>query len=87
MALTGVGGVFMYIQILGRKHSMSEIYKTPDEWLREPQYSNTFILDPDGWDRSNFEKDWAIPLTEKEFRNKLMFCTVVINGILSHDLI
>ena len=28
------------------------------------------VLDPDGWDRSNFKQDWEKPITLKVFREK-----------------
>jgi len=41
--------------------------KLPEDWCRE---LNMTVMDPDGWDRKNFEKDWNIPLTRAEFDTK-----------------
>lgn len=41
--------------------------KTADEWLAHPDYAGLKILDPDGWDRQNFEVSWAESITKDEF--------------------
>lgn len=41
--------------------------KLPEEWSKELGMT---VLDPDGWDRKNFEKDWLVPLTKAEFQGK-----------------
>jgi len=51
-----------------------DIKRTPAEW---EQVTGIRILDPDGWDRKNFEVDWAIPLTEKEFIAKAFTSTII----------
>lgn len=35
------------------------------------------ILDPDGWDRGNLDKSYAENITEAEFYNRVMQCTVI----------
>lgn len=37
---------------------------------------NLVILDPDGWDRTNFRASWMELITEEEFSNRLMRSTV-----------
>jgi len=55
--------------------------RTPDNWLKDPQFHGLTISDPDGWDRQNFTIDWAKPLTRKEMWEKVnlssfqMMCT------------
>lgn len=51
--------------------------KTPEQWLQEPQYKHLTVLDPDGWDRLNFEQSWAEPLTQDEFTARLLISTVI----------
>lgn len=46
--------------------------RTPTEW---EQLLGFQILDPDGWDRSNFEVSWAEPISESEFRTRLAVST------------
>jgi len=46
--------------------------RTPDEWIA---HTGIRILDPDGWDRSNFAEDWAKPLTLEEFKRKAAMST------------
>jgi hypothetical protein len=51
--------------------------RTPDAWLQTEEFRSLIVLDPDGWDRKNFEEDWARPLTLEEFSGKLMVSTIV----------
>lgn len=51
--------------------------KKPEEWLQEPEYKLYKIIDPDGWDRKNFEEDWNKPITKEEFDQKLMYSTIM----------
>lgn len=37
------------------------------------------VLDPDGWDRSDFDADWARPLTRPEFEAKAMQSTTALD--------
>lgn len=48
--------------------------KTSDEWQKEdPQVT---ILDPDGWDRQNFQFSWyEEKITKKEFDRRVMKST------------
>ncbi|QIG57943.1 hypothetical protein SEA_PAULODIABOLI_258 [Microbacterium phage PauloDiaboli] len=47
--------------------------RTPSEWEKEFNYR---IKDADGWDRQNFEEDWAKPITREEFMMKSVGCTI-----------
>jgi len=50
--------------------------KTSEEWERE---SNFKVLDPDGWDRKNFEFSWNEELiTEEEFEKRLSTSTIIV---------
>lgn len=51
------------------------LLKTPDEWLKTEPYVGISILDPDGWDRTNFEASWAKPISSSEFDNRLSVST------------
>lgn len=51
---------------------VNEIRRTPEEWAKR---IGVTILDPDGWDRSNFEESWSTPLTESEFRLRASLST------------
>lgn len=59
---------------------MVEVLKTPDEWLRLPPFTSITIIDPDGWDRSNFgahfAASWAEPITEMEMHNRVNVSTI-----------
>lgn len=37
---------------------------------------NVRVLDPDGWDRTNFDESWNELITEEEFKKRLMRSTV-----------
>lgn len=54
---------------------MEDEKKTPDEWLEHPDYEGIEILDPDGWDRQNFEESWAELLTKHEFFQRMIQST------------
>lgn len=54
--------------------------KNSDYWLKqyeqdEPSFAG--LLDPDGWDRSNFNESWNELITYKEFRKRMMYSTVM----------
>lgn len=51
-----------------------QIKRTPDEWQK---ILNIVVLDPDGWDRSNFSVDWVKPLTKQEFKDKASHSTTM----------
>lgn len=50
----------------------ANIKLTPDQWC---QLTEIVVMDPDGWDRSNYQKDWAKPLTFDEFLTKAHMST------------
>lgn len=50
-----------------------EIRRPSAEWVKIVGVS---ILDPDGWDRTNFVKSWDELITEEEFRNRASVSTV-----------
>jgi len=49
--------------------------KTSDEWHKE-LCPDTIILDPDGWDRSNFEESWNEKISRAEFIRRLGMSTI-----------
>ena len=55
--------------------------RTPDEWLKDPQFHGLRIIDPDGWDRKNLTIDWAKPLTLTEMWDKTNTSTVQFTEI------
>ncbi|MDD4439653.1 MAG: hypothetical protein PHS04_16715 [Tissierellia bacterium] len=51
-----------------------EIKKTSAEWIKEVGYE---VLDPDGWDRGNFDYSWnKEKITMAEFQRRLVMSTV-----------
>ncbi len=55
--------------------------KTSKEWYKEiPKEHKLLILDPDGWDRTNYEYSFNEELiTKDEFKIRLSFSTVKCN--------
>ena len=56
---------------------MRKVKRTAEGWLAQPAYRHITVLDPDGWDRGNFEESWAEFLTEEEFNRRLAHSTVI----------
>lgn len=48
-------------------------YKSSEEWVKD---SNVKIIDPDGWDRGDFEKSWNEKISIKEFKRRLGLSTI-----------
>ncbi len=55
-----------------------EVLKTSEEWYKGyTERTGITILDPDGWDRKNYEFSWYRELlTQEEFAGRVMFSTV-----------
>lgn len=45
-----------------------------EHWL---EVTGVRVLDPDGWDRSNFEESWAEPITLEEFNQRVALSTAM----------
>lgn len=50
----------------------------PEQWLECPEFAGVTILDPDGWDRKNFEESWNKAITLDEMQDRTVRCTVQI---------
>jgi hypothetical protein len=48
-----------------------------DEWSI---LLDVLVVNPDGWDRSNFAQDWARPITRPEFIRKVGMSTIDMRG-------
>jgi hypothetical protein len=55
---------------------MTEL-KTSEKWLKEPDYLGLTVMDPDGWDRSNFHESWNECITQAEFEKRLLDSTII----------
>lgn len=54
-----------------------ELVRTSKDW-QELDSSNTIIMDPDGWDRSNYEYSFNQELiTEEEYKHRKLMSTVI----------
>ena len=53
--------------------------KTSEQWQRE---CNVVIIDPDGWDRTNYQYSWfEEKITRKEFEEKMRKSTCLLPAI------
>jgi hypothetical protein len=61
--------------------------KTSKEWLGKiPKKYKVKILDPDGWDRKNFDYSFNRELiTKKHFINRLFFSTIQCDSSFYRD--
>lgn len=64
---------------------MSEIKKSSAEWstIIYGQDYPDFLMDPDGWDRKNFQDSWNEPITVKEYQRRFLFSTVLDGSKIS----
>lgn len=68
---------------------MNDILKTSSEWYtilneneKKENIKITTIMDPDGWDRTNFQYSfYEEMISEKEFQNRLLLSTCMIRKI------
>ena len=56
---------------------MCENLKSADEWLRHKDFKHIQLMDPDGWDRKNFDVSWNEKITRAEFEQRLMHSTCI----------
>lgn len=56
---------------------MTEELRTSQDWQKDPEYEGLTIMDPDGWDRKNYEYSFneeLITRTEFERRSGTSTC-------------
>jgi hypothetical protein len=63
----------------GRIMNKTEL-RSADEWLADDEFSDITIMDPDGWDRSNFEVSWNEKITKEEFSQRLLVSTLIMKN-------
>ena len=56
---------------------MNIIKMDSDSWM-ELKYPGKIVLDPDGWDRTDFINSWAELITEDEFDYRYVQSTVML---------
>ena len=77
-----IKGDFFFNNILQRFDKM--ILKTSSQWCREFE---CVVVDPDGWDRKNYEYSFEQELiTEEEFRKRVSKSTMLILGKLKNRI-
>lgn len=60
----------------------NRVKRTADGWLKLSEYSHITVLDPDGWDRGNFEESWNEFITEEEFQKRLSHSTTIHTSLV-----
>jgi len=54
-------------------------FKTSDKWAKILLSPGQLILDPDGWDRENFQFSFfEETISEEEFNRRMMFSTCIL---------
>jgi hypothetical protein len=53
------------------------VKRLPVEWQ---EIDGVQIMDPDGWDRRNFEESWNTPITQAEWLDRASQSTVRLFG-------
>lgn len=54
----------------------AQLFLSSAEWLKQPEFTGIKILDPDGWNRKNFDVSWAQKISKGEFERRLNKSTV-----------
>lgn len=57
---------------------MVEDLRSAEEWLASEYFEGVTILDPDGWDRKNFDKSWPERINRDEMERRMCMSTVQI---------
>jgi len=56
----------------------NEGLKTSLTWLDEDEFNSITLMDPDGWDRSNYQYSFNEELiTKAEFEKRVMYSTII----------
>jgi hypothetical protein len=59
---------------------IDEILKTSEQWQADADHTYV-VVDPDGWDRSNFNYSfYEEMITEQEFMKRLVNSTLIISA-------
>jgi hypothetical protein len=53
------------------------VKRLPVEWQK---IDGVEVMDPDGWDRRNFEESWNTPITHAEWLDRVSQSTVRLFG-------
>jgi hypothetical protein len=57
---------------------MQELKRSSAAWA---VLTGVIVVDPDGWDRRNYEQSWNEPITLEEFRKRTFMSTVFLSSI------
>lgn len=67
-----------HLNFLAIGTAVEPVLRSADEWLALEKYRHIVVLDPDGWDRKNFETSWAERIDEATFNARIMVSTCQI---------
>lgn len=60
----------------------NKILKTSADWLAESEYKGYVIMDPDGWDRTNYDYSFNVEeISKTEFEKRLNRSTIMIEKL------
>lgn len=59
--------------------------KNSHDWLKEKKYSEITVLDPDGWNRQNYDESMNELISRSEFERRLMLSTT--SGLISRKYV
>lgn len=63
-----------------------EVLRSSKVWA---ETTGVVVMDPDGWDRRNFEASWNEPISIEEFRRRVWHSTIdfrTLKGYLAEGL-
>ena len=53
--------------------------KTSEEWSKDTRFSDTTVLDPDGWDRQDYQYSWfEEKISAAEYEKRLVDSTILV---------
>ena len=67
---------YLTVVIMTAVVETKDIKLSPDTWLKyASEYKGVIMMDPDGWDRSNFDISWAEEITRDVMKHRMNYST------------
>lgn len=57
---------------------MNELLRSSEIWA---QFTQVIVMDPDGWNRKDFDRSWAELITLAEFKRRVWSSTVDFRSV------
>jgi hypothetical protein len=61
------------------KSRKENLVLSADEWIASPEFEGVVVMDPDGWDRSNYAESWAEKINYAEMQQRVFRSTCIFN--------